>query len=148
MPTAKQRANWARFAKMARARSRAKRASRSSSRRRRASPKRSIMPRRRRTTRRKSTSRSKKSFNIASAAVNANAVLQMVEPFVSAGVIQAIQSKDWPGMIAAIRAGGKEATSAANLLEAAGPVIGYRILKKVASRIGVSSPRIAGIRAF
>jgi hypothetical protein len=96
------------------------------------------MPTRRRRTAKRSSRRSKKSFNIAS----------MVEPFLTAGVVAAIQAKDLGALIVALRAGGKEATSVANLIQAAGPVIGLKLLRKLASGLGVSSPRIAGIRAF
>lgn len=154
MPSAKQKANWARFAKMARARARANRAPR---RRRAAShftrskrvhqPKRSHMARRR-THRKRSGSRRSKTINIAKTAVGLNAVVQMVEPFITAGALQALAAKDPGAFIAAIKAGSKEAISVANLLEAAGPAVVLAVGRKVASMVGAPRPRFGRVVAY
>jgi hypothetical protein len=96
----------------------------------------------------KTARKGKRSINIAKLAVGANAIFQMVEPFVSAGAIEAARNKDVAGFIAAIKAGSKEAVSIANMLEAAGPAVVLAIATKVAKMTGAPRPHIGNVHAY
>ena len=102
----------------------------------------------RRTTRKKSRGGRGKTVNIASIAVAANAIFQMVEPFVTAGVIEAAKSRDPAAFIAAVKTGGKAAVSFGNLLEAAGPAVVLGVAKKVASMVGAPRPHVGKVYAY
>lgn len=154
MPTAKQRANWARFAKMARARARARKARTTrrkapsrSTRRKRVSPKRSYMARRR-TTRKRSGSRRGKTIHVLSLVANANALFQGLEPFLQRGIIAQVQAGDFAGIVGTLREGGKEAVSLANLFQAVGPIVGLRIARKVAGMVGAPNPRMGKVALY
>lgn len=100
--------------------------------------------------RRRKSGRTRKGklMNVAKTLVATNAVFQMLEPSVRAGLIEAVKSGDVPAIITAIRTGAKDAVTAKNLTEALLPVLGYGIAKKVASGIGIRSPRVGKVVAF
>ncbi len=99
--------------------------------------------------RKKSTRRRvKKTTSLLATAVAANALGQVVEPYVSAGAIQAIQAGDIPAFIASLKVGTKEAVSLANILQAAGPALTLGVMKKLARAAGVTAPKLGTIRAW
>lgn len=100
--------------------------------------------RRRRTSRR----RGKAGLNIAKTLVSGNAIFQMVEPSVRAGLVQALQSGDVNAIMTAIKTGAKDAVTAKNLTEALLPVVGYGVVKKLLGGLGIRSPRVGKVAAF
>lgn len=102
-----------------------------------------------RMARRKTKSRrSRKGFSIAGTAVALNAVIQGVEPYISAGIIDKVKAKDWKGTIEALKTGSKEAASMANLLEAVGPAVGLAVLKFALRMFHAPNPSLKGVRAW
>lgn len=134
MPTAKQRANWARFAKMARARARAKSSRRKASRSTRRATKARRVYSKRSTTMARRTRRGRKGgrkskASIADVLVGINATGQLAEPMLPA--IGAALAGDYPGALSAARAGAKEAASFRNIGQAAAPAAAVWAAKKV-----------------
>lgn len=87
----------------------------------------------------------RKTIGIATALAGINSIVQMLEPIVTAGFIQAARAGDWAGAIAALRTGGKEAIKASNLIEAFGPVVGISVVKTLARRLHVPNRNVAGL---
>lgn len=95
-------------------------------------------------------------LNIAKTGVAVNAIIQMVEPFISRNVIaaaqQAVEAKDLTPLVQVFKEGSKEAFSFGNLIQTLGPGVGL----KVAQYVVGSGPalslkkrgRITGVRAF
>jgi hypothetical protein len=137
MPTAKQKANWARFARMARARARAKkkRAAPAKKAARRAVKVKVKTSRRNKSMAKKKgrAGRGKKGFNgwgVASRIADVNTAVQLGEPIVRQA-LPALQAGDIPGALNGAKAGAKEAVSVRNLIEAFGPKVGVTAAKKV-----------------
>jgi len=91
--------------------------------------------------------RGKKSISLADLVVGGNAIAQMVEPFITAGIVEKVKAGDWAGTVAAFKQGGKEAASIGNLLQTAGPVLGLAIVRRILKAIGRRSPTVLGFRA-
>lgn len=153
MATAKQRANWARFARMAKARARKRRgakkrpASRSRPRR---SPRRGrskkVRTMARRTRRRGKSRGGKQKASWVDLAAHANTAFQVAEPLAPA--LDQAMAGDVKGAITTARPALAEIASPRNIVQIAVPYAVRGLAKKALRMFGARAPKFGGRRLF
>lgn len=108
------------------------------------------MPRRTRRTARKGGRKTPRSFAVIPFAAKFNAIIQVIEPYLQRfpALIAAAQSKNLAGFLQTMREANKELVSVANLIQAAGPLVGLAVLRYVRRYAPVPNPKLGPIRAF
>lgn len=93
----------------------------------------------------KSSKKRMPKVNIAMGLAGLNAAFQYIEPFITAGAVEAARAGDWNGFVRSLRTGSKESGSLQNHLQALGPLAGAALMRHVLRRMNVRSPTVLGV---
>lgn len=94
------------------------------------------------TKKKKTRSKKQKTISVLGFAVTLNAFIQILEPYVTAGIIPAAKAKDAAAFLAAVKAGTHDSVTIQNLLEALGPVGALGVARAIAKMFNVKDRKL------